>query len=293
MKKKSLKNDQKKLLHFLKSFRVIDIIGISIFFIIVATAAVFFLRRQKSVDVVLRVSEASSIDIWYKPPIWYLDNLKPGMTEKDWTGQNTISIKDINTTETNQINRIFYVTLSVQAAYEKNHNQYIYNGIPLLVGSYQTFKLQGVQITGIVTQVGEEISARPKKDFVVTGYLDPVSNDSSSLVANSIGNGVQKFLADKFTTGLQVKNNKGEVVAEIQEVTKTPATRQIAYQDKFIEVTDPEKEHVAMKVKLTGEKFENLYLFLNETPILVNAVVPLDFNSFGASFIITDINSEN
>ena len=126
--------------NLLKKFHFIDVLGIVVFFVILGVAAAFFLRKQKTVDVVLRVSESGSLDIWYKPPLWYLENLKPGLGETDWLGRKTIAIKDINSFYTNQANRLFYITLTVQSAYNKRLNQYSYNGVPLLVGSYQTFK---------------------------------------------------------------------------------------------------------------------------------------------------------
>ncbi len=277
----------------LKDLHIIDVIGITIFFVIISLTALFFLRKQATVDVVLRVSESGSLDIWYKPPLWYLDNLKPNVGESDWLGRRTIYIKNVNSFYTNQTNRLFYITISLQAAFNKRLNQYSYNGVPLLIGSYQTFKLQGVQITGVIQNLGQDIDKQVQKDFIVKGYLDPVANDPSALVANSISDGIHKFLADQFTTGLKMKDSNGQTIAEVLEVNKSLATRQFIYQDRLIKAADENNERVELKLRLNARQFGNLYFFMNEQPLLINALLPLDFNSFGASLRVTDLQSIN
>src|SRR5258708_30836299 len=81
---------------FVRKLPWIDIVGVAIFFFIVAMAAFFFLRKANNVTITLRVSQSGSLDVSSSPPLWYVAQLHQGLAEKDGLGRNVLTIEDVS-----------------------------------------------------------------------------------------------------------------------------------------------------------------------------------------------------
>lgn len=276
-----------KLILNVKSIAIVDLVGISFFFIIVVLSAFFFLRSADYVTVLLRVSESDSINIWARPASWYVSELKPGLTEKDGLGRDVLTVTEVETYQTSEENKTAYLQLKLRAVYNKRTNQYLYNGVPLLIGSYQTFKLQGVQLMGVIHQVGEEIEQSEKKKYLVKGYIDSTSTEKDALAANSFTEGISLFRAEKFREGLEIINSKGYPIAKVISVEKSPAYRMFPYDSTYFKALDRDKQVVNLEVEIIVEKNGEQFMFKKEQVVKVGRLIYLDFPEADAPLVVT------
>lgn len=273
----------------LRSLRVVDLVGLGVFVAVIATAVFFFLRRAQYVTLTLRVSQSDSLDL-YGAPSWYLENLKPGMQEKDVFGRPLISLVRTYNYPSNAGYEVMYVTMKLLSTYNKRSNTYNYEGVPLLIGSFQSFKFNGILVRGVVHRIDNENQKREEKKFLVKGFINPVLiGNQDALAANAISNGVDLYLSRLFEKGLEMKDFDGKVVAKINDIKKSFATRKFIYQNSLIEVPDYQKEKIELEVELTTVKVGENYLFREETPMIINSNIYLDFLKFGGTMTVTDI----
>lgn len=265
-----------------------DIVGLGIFLMIMATAFFFFLRKAEYVTLTLRVSQSDLLEL-NGAPLWYLENLKPGTEQKDLFGRSVISLIKTYSYPTNSENRVLYINIKVLCTYNKRTGSYSYEGVPLLVGSSQSFKLNGVLIRGIIHSIKGQNQKRDKRVFFIEGFLNPTLTDNQEpYAAETVTDGIKNYLADKFVKGLKIKDSDGREVVSVEEVSVLPAKRKFIYGDRWFEVADREKKVVKLKIKLEAEKFGDVYLFKENAPIRINGNIYLDFWDFGAMMTITD-----
>lgn len=273
----------------LKKFHFIDIIGIAIFFGILAAAAFFFLRRSDFVTITLRVSDSDAMDIWSMPPIWYVNALKPGMQSKDVLGRPTLEVLDVYDYRSRENSSLAFIKIRARAVYNKRTNEYSYNGANLLVGSYQQFRVQGFLIPGIVHSVNTNEQVETKK-FIVKGYINPLNVDPTAVSAETIATGVPLYFAQQVKEGMQLTDGQGNILAKISSVTKSPGQRRFIYNGQLITVRDPQFERVEMTVEILGEKYGENFFFRLESPIIINSAIYLNFKEITVPFTITAIS---
>lgn len=277
---------------FIKKFRWIDILGISIFLFILGISFFFFLRKENYIDVVLRISESQGGLTWGdKTPVWYLENLKPGMTQKDLIGKSIISIVDVKSFRTSEQNKIFFVNLRLRTTYTPRTKEYVFNGVPVLIGSYQTFNLNGVKLMGIIQKIGNTENNFPQKKIKIKGIIDPVFNeDYRALAGNTISDGIEKYISEMFKEGLTMEDSQQNVILEIKKINRSLATKQFIFQNRLIGVPDYDRDKVEMELEISVDEINGTYVFLGEKVIKVGTNFYLDFLQFGANFKVTSID---
>jgi hypothetical protein len=271
-------------------FSLVNLIGLGVFFFVLATAVFFFLRRAVYATVVLRVSQNDSMNVNIGLPMWYVENLKAGMEQKDIFGRQVISIvknyKYVNGLD----NPISYLTIKLLTTYDKKSGIYSYEGVPLLIGSYQNFKINDVLLRGVVHQV-QNVNWKPeKKKFIVEGFLNPAAIvNQDPYVAETITEGVLNYLGDKVVKGLKILDSDGTVLVDVLDVKKEVAWRKFIYQDRLVEVVDKDRKKISLKMLIETEKHGDLFLFNNEFSLKVNDNFILNFEEFSLPVTITSI----
>lgn len=281
----------KRFLLVIKGLRWIDIFGMSIFLFILGIAFFFFLRKGQYVNILLRVSESQALSLWGgKTPTWYLENLKPGLEQKDLLGKSIISVVDSKSFRTSEQNKIFFITLRLKAVYTPRTKEYVFNGVPILIGSFQTFNLNGIKVMGVVQKVNGMMNNYEKKKLILKGVLDPVYNgDPRALAGNMVSDGIEKYLSSSFKEGMTMKDSQDNIILKIKRIQRLPATKQFIYKNNLIKVRDYEKDKVKMELEVSVDKINESYIFMDENTIKINSTLYLDFMQFGSSFIVTSI----
>jgi hypothetical protein len=273
-----LQNLYNRAIQRLRNLHWIDIVGVSLFLAVITIAFFFLLRRSEYATITLRISNSDELDSTFsKPPTWYIEKIKPGVKEIDGLGRTSVEVIRVYKIQTSDSNQNVYADLKVKSVYNARTGQYTYNGSPLLIGSYQLFKLQGLQLFGIIVKNWSDEAPQEEKTYLVTGYLEPAINDIQPAVANTIVTGVKNHIANALGTGLKMTDTDGETVAEIVEIKKTEGRRRFISGSAFISVPDPERQEVQMKVKVKAIKVNDAYYFKGEIPMLINATYYLSF----------------
>jgi hypothetical protein len=294
---KKLYRALRKINNFLKKFSFSDILTISVFIGILCIAAAFFLRKSEYVYITLFISQEEIYSPVNKPSAWYLDALKPGLSEKDLLGRELITISDVyryNATTPVKNNDI-YVTLKIRSVYNKRTKQYSYNGNPLQIGTFQLIRFQNFVITGIIRSMGER-NPKERQSFIIKGFLDPKNNDyplksdTNYLRTNIVDiNGVPKSVTSKLSQGVKMLDSHKQTVAEITQISKKPGLIRIPQNGQIVSFEDPEKERIDLTVLVQAEQVDNKPFFQNEYPLSVNSLIELAFPDIIIQLTITDV----
>lgn len=278
-----------------RSIRWIDVATISVFFTILAIALFFFLRRTEYITVRLRVTQSDGLELWNMPPLWYANVLKPGMEDTDFFGRSIIKIDRVIPGFPEDNEQKTYIDLRVQALYSRQTKQYTYNGIPLLIGSYQRFRVNGIQIPGVIHAIGGlGVTMYPQKKFVLRGFLDHRHNDWVPGITNQPVSlieydGVYTYLAQNIQSGMEMK--LGDVtIAKIAKVSKSPATKRAIELGRTYTIPDLERTRVELVVEVTASMINGRPYFKDDQQrLLVNSIIPLDFGLIKPIMTIIDI----
>ncbi|HBP51352.1 TPA: hypothetical protein DD455_03420 [Candidatus Shapirobacteria bacterium] len=243
---------------FFNDLRVVDVLGLLVFLGIMMMAYLFLLRRGEYVDVVLRVSQSDLINtntggVSATLPAWYLENFKEDDVKLN---KSSILIVKVFEYQNNSNEKIVYLTLRMQAKFDKNSQTYSYEGIPLLVGSYQNFRYEGVMLRGIIQKVGGLDQKREEKTLMVEGKME-----------------VEEYLANKLVKGLSISDSNDRVIAKIEAVETFPA--------------GGDKKVIKLKLKIVVEKFDDIFLYGGEETIKIGEELNLDFWNFNARVLVT------
>lgn len=273
-----------------KVFSLVNLVGLGVFFFMLATAVFFFLRRATYATIVLRVSQTDVLEPYYGLPMWYLDNLKPGMEQKDIFGRSVISIVKNFSYPNNSNSRVVYLTIKLLTTFDKKSGIYNYEGVPLLVGSYQTLRIKDILLRGVIHRVENKDFQAEKKSYIVEGFINPSQTvNQDPYVAETMTEGIQNYLADKIVKGLKISDSDGGVIVDVLEVKKETSYRKFIFQNRLVEVPDSDRKKVKVKMQIVTEKYGDVFLFRNESTLKVNDNIFLNFGDFEIPLTITNI----
>lgn len=289
--KKFFKTIQKKI----TEFHFIDFLGISLFFIILVITAAFFLRRSDFTYVTIQVSnnKDSFHNFWfYKPPNWYVENLKIDTTDNDLLSRENLRIVDVyyypvaNTSE-----QAVFVTLKIRAVFNKHTQQYSYQGQPLLIGEHRIFKLGSVVIPGFISKLGDSVQAQKTKKVIVRGVVETEDNEDIENNGETRFVGIKNYLAQKLIPGTEIKDSKGRVITKILEAEKKPGYREFIYANSLTKVVDPERTKVKLVLEMTLQEINGFSLYREEERVALGEKLLLSFEDFVLYFRVEAIEN--
>lgn len=270
--------------------RWIDLLGISIFIVCLITVVFFFLRRAEYVVVTLRISKNDNLSIWSAPqPQWYLDHITPGLADKDVFGKTNLEVIKVHSYPNNGTEQTVFVDIKVRAVYNRTSKTYSYNGTPLLISTYQNFNVGSLQISGVIHDLDYAIS-KSKKSIKVEGELEVKYNEDSIHLSNTEFQGIRKYISQRIVPGLSVKDSDGNEIAKVLDVKRTPSYKRFIYNGSLVNVFDTERERIYLIVQLETTQSGQHLLYREETPILINSIITLDFPEFSTNLTVRDPN---
>jgi hypothetical protein len=273
-----------------KGFRKVDLVALAIFLGIMVLAYFFMLRKAEYINIVLRVSQSDLINantggVSATLPAWYLENLK---TDMDNSNKSNISIVKVFEYQNNSNEKIVYLTLRLLTVYDKKSRTYNYEGLPLLVGSYQNFRYKGVLLRGIIQKVGVLEEEREEKTFLVEGILEtnPIGSKDWGTTCYPVGG--DKVFTEFLYPGLTISDSDDRVMVKVEEVKTSPSYVKLLSGGKLVKVEDRDNKMVKVKLRVRVEKFDDVYLYAGETTIKIGSYLDLDFWDFNVSVRVTD-----
>lgn len=269
-------------------------IGVAIFLACIVLIVVAFLRRTEYVNVTLRISnEKTYVPYWeYNPADWFIANLKPGLADKDFLGRTNLEISNVYYYPTTGTTQTVYVTIKVRSVFNKTSGQYLYSGVPLLVGELQTFKIKGLSIQGVIREISTQDKTQEKKNFIGTGSLEMQNNENIQYPANIHYEGIRYFIANKISPGMKVLDNHGNVVAEILDVKKSPGTREFTDNGSVVTVPDSDRQKIDLTVRFTTSLIDGRYLYREEEPLILGNLFTLDFSDLTVLMTLKDVKPD-
>ncbi|GEM_PF-1116398 len=258
----------------------VDKASIVLFLFIVASAAYLILRPATYVYVTMRLFERDAPDFYFnRPTHLYVEKLAPGLKETGGFGENLLEVVDVYRYRNNNTYFDTFVTIKTKAAYNKRKGQYSYNGTPLLIGSFRTFRLQNIIVNGVIVDISHKQEVREKKTFIIEGYIDPQNNRTYSSYPDGItrSDGVENYLAQEVHEGIKVVDIHNNVLAEIVGVKKTPG-KIFAPLTPQVFINDPERTRVDLTLRVVAEKINDAYYFQKEGRLLVGQTLYFPFD---------------
>jgi hypothetical protein len=277
----------------LKKFHLIDVFGIGLFFLILAVAAIFFLRKSSYTYVTLQISKGDEAyhNFWfYKPTDWYIQNLKLGMTDKSLLGKENLKLVDIHYYPVLNVGeQTVFVTLKVNAVFNKQSQQYSHQGKPLLIGDHRIFQIGNVSIPGLIRDIGDDVGEVKTKKVIVKGVLENEDNEYIKNTAETRFFGIKNYLANKLEKDTGVVDSNGSVIAKILKIEKSPGYREFIYGKSLIRVTDPDRKIVNMETELVLTEVNGKYLFREENVMSLGSKLLLSFEDFDVYITVEEI----
>jgi hypothetical protein len=287
-------NQINQLYSYAKKISFFDIAGLMVFFGVLFFIAFTFLRTSKDVFVTIRISKNYSLVrnsySWNEAPKWYLEQIKVGMGEKDVLGRPIIEIADLLYFENSYVEQTAYVTLQLKATYDKRTGRHTYNGIPLLVGSYQEIKIQGLEISGIVERIDASKKIRKQKAFLVTGLIETQVNDDDPYVGPFKIEGIRNFIANKIEEGYQKEDNQGNTYFKVTSVKKTPAYRTYSTAwGGLVRTEDQDRKNVEIEALVYADELKKDQYFFNlDQPLIIGGKLYTTLNNTEVAITVTD-----
>lgn len=275
----------------IKKLRWVDILGILIFFFILLFSVFFFLRRPDYVTLTVRLLERNDPDFYFnRPRPWYVENIEIGLKETDQIGRTVVEVIDVERYPSGNLYHDVYATVVVRSIFNKKTKQHSYNGLPLLIGDFRTFKLEDLLLSGVIVDINTDDKLREKKKFIVNGYLDPINYASTSSETESIKiDGIKNYLADEVIPGLEIVDNKGEILVKLVSVNKSAGTISFPSGSSYVSVSDPDRTLVEVTFEIVTEKISDNYYYQKEKSLTVGDSIVLTFDDIRIQPTITSV----
>lgn len=275
----SWKNNQKDFTKFI-------FVGFAIIIGIVFYVLLF--RKPSLVTITVKVGEGS---VYYYPwrkeggsSPWFVDLLKPGMSELDGLGRKQAEIIDTFTFDTASNTKTVYLTIKLKAVYNRASDTYNYKGMGVLVGSTIKLNLNEVLIEGLITNVEGVPDNRQKTTIIVKAKL---KDENSTYLETS---GVDPYIADAVNIGDKMLDNHGNLMIEVIDKRTTEALRS-SINSFGVTRTDsnPLRKDVDLTLKINVVEINNRHFMFDDIPILIGDEIPFNTKYYSVFPEVTEI----
>ena len=286
----------KTVLKRFKNLKWLEIFGIAVFFCTLLFAFFLFTRKTEDITVVVRLLNSNNaITLINLPRQIFSENIKAGIKQKGEFGNTIAEVLDVYKYPSPDINQDIYVTMKINSYYNKQTGQYSYDNLPLLIGDYRTFRLENVTFNGLIIDINASKIPRQQKEFLVTGFLDPINN-TNIVTEQQVGitdmtgmNGVKNYLADQLQGNMKIVDSNGQTGAEIVSVNKTAGKISSVQNGRYITVEDPSAKHVELTLSLLADKIGDNYYFQKEQSLSIGNSIFLSFDNVKVVLTITSV----
>jgi hypothetical protein len=285
---------KKKLIKKLKKFSSLDIIALSTILFLTASIYFFLSRKTEYLHITLRLlnNPYSEYSLGTDTPYaWYVEKIKTGKSQKNQLGETLIEIVDVYSYPEPLITNETYVTLKIKAVQNKITKQYLYEGNPILVHDFKSFKVQDLLINGEIIAINQN-DPEYKKFKIVLEVL-PKDLKEFTNVSDSLIKGVKNYIADQLYEGLIIEDNQNTELVKITKIEKKHGERIIATPNGLVKALDPDRTQVFLHLDLLAEKINDYYFFKKIQSVLVGEQIWLTFDErVSISGIIISIKNE-
>lgn len=245
----------------------------------------FLLRRSAYVYVTMRLYERDAPDFFAnRPRHLFVEQLETGLKETDELGRTVLEVVDIERYRSNNIYHDVIVTMKVKSTYNARTKQHAYNGAPMLIGAYRSFRLQDIVLSGVLVDIAQTQETRPRQAFLVTAYLDPVYHEGNTYQGyldndGAVAHGVKSYIADALQPGMTIVDEEGTTMVELTQVRKTAGEISFATDAGYQSLVDPTRTQVGLTMRILAEQINDAFYYQKDGLLIVNGTLQLDFDS--------------
>lgn len=272
----------------LKNIAVFDLVSGFVLLSIIIFLFIFLFRKNKYVNITLRV-RSNDVPFLYlyshdNPPSWFSFLLREGMKEKNSLGRTKAEITEVLLYDITPETKAAYLTIRLEAGYNKRENKYRYQGKPVLIGSRLELEFEAIKIWGLVTHIEGVLDARKKTELEIEAKLVSYSPTFPET------RGVEPQIPEAFSVGEKSYDSQGNVVAEILDKKVSPADKTVTdSRGNLFVKKDPFKKDVFLKLKIKVTKMNNELFFLDTEKVEVDKSIPIQLEKITIWPVITKI----
>jgi hypothetical protein len=265
----------KRLRNIIRKLGLFDILLIAFFICGVGLFAFIFFRKTSHISVTIKVNTDSVIyypgvkDVGNSP--WFANLFYRGMSEKDSLGRKQAEVTDVVAYDARPSVRDVYLKLNIVSVYQRSTGQYSYNGKPILIGGTMKLKLNGLDVSGLVTNVDGLNDPRKQVKIFVQAQ---VKDDNGVYLESS---GIDPVVAEAIPVGYEVKDSTGKVVIKITDKKVSDAKRLVVTSDgRTLIGVNPLRKNVILNLEVYATEMNGKYYLFDDVPILVGEYIPLN-----------------
>jgi len=274
----------------IKNLKFFDRILIGLSLLAVFIFAVIFFRRSSYITAVVKIGEGS---VFYPSwstarndfsgtQKWFAESFYEGQTEKDGLGKIRAEVLNVYSYDKTPTRKTVYLTVKLKVVYSRASNTYTYKGTPVLVGSKIKLNLDSLYMEGLVTSVEGFPENTVREKIVVEAQI---REESPTFLETA---GTKPYVADAIKAGDEIKDNNGKTVIKIIEKRVFPAKKAVTTSDgRVVLRNDPVKKDVYLKLEIQALKMGDRYFLLDDIPILVDQIIPINTSTISVFPVVT------
>ena len=280
-------NKYKKL--FINKPKTIDVFSLLLILFVISLTYLLFNRKVEYLDLTIRLLNYDIPEYTFngnKPRPWYVEQIIPGKKQKDGVGRTLIEIVDIYSYPGPSVYYDSYVTLRIRATQNRITKQYIYNGSPLLIHDFRSFKIQDLLLNGEIIDMLTRDRSISKFEVVLelVGPQGSFDNNSSVIV-----DGVSNYIADSLKEKMVIQDSNDQDLVVVKEIKTQPGRRTIVDVNGYSSIVDPERTRVTLVLEIVGEKINDHYYYRKEAPLILGNHLHLMFDQVAVYGPITSL----
>jgi hypothetical protein len=266
----------KKLINKAKQLTLFDRILIFLTIIGIAFFALIFFRKSTFVTATVKINENNiQYNLWDIEHLgtraWFAQFFKKEMKETDGLGRIMAEIVDVRSYDTEPARKAVYLTLKLNAVYERASGKYTFKGRPLLIGSPVKLNLGSLFVEGLVTHVEGIKDPRKWETVIVEAQIreeEPTYPDTS---------GTSPHIAEALQVGEEIKDDQGRIIIKIIEKKIEDAKRLVTTSDgRVVTKRNPLRKDVYLTLEVQISKIHNRYYIFDDIPLLIGEEIPIN-----------------
>jgi hypothetical protein len=282
MVKKATKYIRSKI----KSLKLFDWILILFGLMALIIFTVILFRKSTYITATVSVGDDSVVyGSWVNtgPKTWFANLFYKGEAEKDGLGRIEAEVLNVYSYDTGPNNKKVYIEVKLNSVYNSASRTYTYKGVPVLVGSTIKLNLDNVYAEGLITEVQGFPNDTQKQYIKISAR---VGDEETTFLGTSA---TKTYIADAINIGDVVKDNYGQVLIRVLNKQETLAKVSVTTSNgRIVESIDPTKKDVILTLQILAENVNGKYYFLNDIPILVDQMIPLNLPTISVFPTVTN-----
>lgn len=259
-----------------KQFKIFDVFLILLLLSLIGIFFLFFYRKAEQIMIRVKVTDQDVLYAGTLPKNSYAHRFEVGDAEYDALGRKITEVMAVDSYNISPYEQVVYLDLSVRATYDTKSKTYSVRGSGVRFGSPMRFNLLKVTFDGYVTEF-------------------PGSNENHKIEfgvrrVETIGRGVEPFIADAVNEGDFFTNSSGAVLSKILSIRKESSERVIQdFSPQLFIRKDPLYKDIYITLEVRTKTVDGIEYLYDDIPLKIGETVPINLKNISLYPAITKI----